>query len=441
MTGSSHIIQQQDIEIQFESFSDGVGIQNEISDLFYEELLPKMEILFDEVAGEKHLVTIKSLEIDCGSLSTRYWKAELVEQTLRRLRQELITVHKKELQETQSELQDVKIYNAPDNFLFFLKKGYLPWNSRMHTIKEMEEMISEKIISKKVFAQKLKELFQTQSTAAERLVYNFSDDLFKKILEWLTESKKEELERIYLFLDKEKITPGQKKLIDSLLLKVFANDHQDPEQEFYSLLNDRYKNIEREKSMQEEEIAFIQKEKREKKNSLVEKVNERECVYIQNAGLIILHPFLPELFTRLELLVDKHWKDNYAQHTAVYVLEFLVSGKEDFPEFNLPLNKILCGMGIGEVLYPVEALSAYIRSECEELLSEVIRHWSILKNTSTDTLRETFLQRSGKLTSVDNGWLLNIEQKGVDVLLNSLPWGIGTIKLPWTNEKFYTEWI
>jgi len=45
------------------------------------------------------------------------------------------------------------------------------------------------------------------------------------------------------------------------------------------------------------------------------------------------------------------------------------------------------------------------------------------------------------LTEVDNGWLLQVEQKPVDVLVNHLPWGIGTIRLPWMQEILYTEWF
>lgn len=141
------------------------------------------------------------------------------------------------------------------------------------------------------------------------------------------------------------------------------------------------------------------------------------------------------------MLIDKNWKDIYSQHKAAVILEYLVTGKEEFAEFDFPLNKILCGIAVDEVLQPIEELPVQIKTECENLLSEVIRHWSILKNTSIDGLRETFLQRNGKVTQVENGWLLNVEQKGVDILLNSLPWGIGTIKLPWAEEKLHVEWI
>jgi hypothetical protein len=155
----------------------------------------------------------------------------------------------------------------------------------------------------------------------------------------------------------------------------------------------------------------------------------------------LLHPFLPQLFKTLGLWVDQHWNDSASQHIAVQVLEYLVLGQEDFPEFNLPLNKIVCGMEVSEVLQPVAELPADAKAECELLLEEVIRHWSVLKNTSVAGLRETFLQRNGKISLVDNGWLLNVETKAVDVLLDRLPWGIGVIKLPWKVDSFFVEWV
>ena len=428
MLQHSHIIQQQNIEIQFENFSDGIGIQNDIKDIFYEKLLPGIENLFDEITEEKYSISIEKLEIDCGSLSSSYWKEELVEETLRHLRQELIVHYKKEIKADEINEDDPASTDSFHSFLFFLEKGYLPWNSRINSMKELEESIAEKSDGSKRFHEKLKALFKTKTFTIDRLLYNFSDNFFFKLLEQLAENKKESLEKINQVLDNEKLTGHKNHFAHSLLLKIFGDEHADPGKQFYASLQSAIENEEKEKPIKKIAKATT-------------KNKETDSIYIQNAGLIILHPFLSELFTRLELLVDKHWKDISSQHTAVQVLEFLVSGKEEFPEFNLPLNKILCGLDISEVLEPVEEWPTLIKSECEDLLAEVIRHWRILKNTSVEGLRETFLQRNGKLTRADNGWLLNVEQKGVDVLLNSLPWGIGVIKLPWTDDTFFVEWI
>ena len=75
------------------------------------------------------------------------------------------------------------------------------------------------------------------------------------------------------------------------------------------------------------------------------------------------------------------------------------------------------------------------------MLGSVIEHWVILKNTSIEGLRESFLQRNGKLTFANNEWLLQVEQKPYDMLLQSLPWNIGIIKLAWMRNILKTEWI
>jgi hypothetical protein len=425
MSRQSHIIQQQKIEVQFENFSDGIGIQNEMAELFYEQLYPKLEILFDELTSENYSITIDKLEIDCGQLSTRHWKQELVDETLYRLRQQLIMLPKKEIKQQGATAKESIHDDLFDHLLFFLKKGYLHWNSRIHSTSELEEIFLKEPIIEKSFVEKLKELFKENPLTAERFSYHFYEKIVKKIIEQLAKNRSIEIEKI--FINEQKSTPYQKKIFHSQLLKILSSENSIAE-EIYSFTGN-----------------YDKKEKpKEIKKQTVEKIKDEEegdAIYIQNAGLVILHPFLPELFTRLELLVDKQWKDVYSQHTAAIVLEYLATGKEDFFEFNFPLNKTLCGIPVNEVLQPVEELSLSIKNECEDLLKDIIRHWSILKNTSVDGLRETFLQRNGKLTQVENGWLLNVEQKGVDILLNSLPWGIGTIKLPWADKKLHVEWI
>ncbi|MBK8553377.1 MAG: hypothetical protein IPL53_20865 [Ignavibacteria bacterium] len=73
-------------------------------------------------------------------------------------------------------------------------------------------------------------------------------------------------------------------------------------------------------------------------------------------------------------------------------------------------------------------------------MESVIKHWSALKNTSAEGLRNTFFLRAGKLTMNEGECLLQVEQKSVDILLNKLPWGISMIKLPWMEDILKVEW-
>ncbi len=163
----------------------------------------------------------------------------------------------------------------------------------------------------------------------------------------------------------------------------------------------------------------------------------QEGIYIENAGLILLHPFLPQFFTALDIANEVQL---IQPERALCLLHFLTTGLLITPEYELTLAKILCNIPLE---MPVESdmeLSKLEREEAEALLNAVIRHWEALRNTSIDGLRGEFLLRFGKLSMRDGDWLLQVEAKTVDILLNHLPWGISMIKLPWMQRMLWVEW-
>jgi hypothetical protein len=64
----------------------------------------------------------------------------------------------------------------------------------------------------------------------------------------------------------------------------------------------------------------------------------------------------------------------------------------------------------------------------------------LLKTTSVASLRSTFLQRQGVLKSAESGWVLLVERKAYDILLEQLPWGVGMIRLSWMHAPLRVEW-
>jgi hypothetical protein len=86
------------------------------------------------------------------------------------------------------------------------------------------------------------------------------------------------------------------------------------------------------------------------------------------------------------------------------------------------------------------ALTAAEQEEAGALLDAVIRHWEVLRNSSPDALRGTFLLRPGKVSLRGEDWLLQVESKTCDILLEQLPWGISMIKLPWMKKMLWVEW-
>ncbi len=164
----------------------------------------------------------------------------------------------------------------------------------------------------------------------------------------------------------------------------------------------------------------------------------REGIYIDNAGLVLLHPFLPQFFQALNLAEN----DRILQpERALVLLHFLATGQTKAPEYELGLPKILCGIPLCS---PVDTNLEPTDGEMEEadtLLKAVVRHWEVLRNTSADALRGTFLIRPGKLSQPEEGdWLLQVESRSFDILLDHLPWGISMIKLPWMERILSVQW-
>ncbi|HET6253619.1 MAG TPA: contractile injection system tape measure protein [Puia sp.] len=207
-------------------------------------------------------------------------------------------------------------------------------------------------------------------------------------------------------------------------------------------------------------------ERREKDERQARDERPKDNLYIQNAGLILLHPLIPHFFGQLGLTQERKFVDDAAQGRSAHLLQFLVDGrgtvdgkskvdgkgkvdgknkadgkdKVERPEHQLILNKILCDIPIQD---PVER-SIVIREEEERLttqLFQVLRErWPKMQNTTDEGIRVSFLQRDGILTAIEDGWRMQVEQKGIDVLLPFLPWGWGMVKLPWMKTTIYTEW-
>lgn len=165
-----------------------------------------------------------------------------------------------------------------------------------------------------------------------------------------------------------------------------------------------------------------------------------DTIYTDNAGLIILHPFIPYGFKRIGLVNDDGFVNKEAQHRAVHLLQYMVTGKEVHAEHDLPLNKILCALPLEEPVPAEIWLTAEEKQLCEELLKVVIQRWEKMNNSSVEGFRAAFLQREGALWQKDDDWWLRIEERGYDMILQTLPWGIGMIKAPWMEKTIYTEW-
>lgn len=167
---------------------------------------------------------------------------------------------------------------------------------------------------------------------------------------------------------------------------------------------------------------------------------EGESLYTTRAGLILAAPFLPTLFERLEYLENGKLPDNHSKSRAVHILEFLATGQLRVEEYELVIHKLLVGLPIQSPVEPLESLSEEEIEMSESMLNGMIANWDKLGHSTIEALREGFLIRDGVLQKSDEYWKLSVSTKGVDVLIDFIPWSIGVIKLPWMERMIQVEW-
>ena len=163
----------------------------------------------------------------------------------------------------------------------------------------------------------------------------------------------------------------------------------------------------------------------------------QEAFFVDCAGVVLLHPFLPKLFERRGIWVNQQLVD---PDRALALLHFLATGQTSAPEHALVLPKLLCGLEPSALAGAPVDLSEEDRSDVEAMMQAAIGYWSALGDTSYDGFRGNFLVRAGRLSKRGDDDLLQVEKRSWDILLNQLPWGIGVVRLPWMQRMLWVEW-
>jgi len=163
-------------------------------------------------------------------------------------------------------------------------------------------------------------------------------------------------------------------------------------------------------------------------------------IYIPNAGLVLLWPFLSRLFSNLKYTEKGQFIDNEKRLRAIYLSQYLVGFTENDPEYTLMLNKLICGMNLEEPIEEAVTLTAEEKTEALNLFNSILLQWKEMNNTSIENFQRTFLQRDGVMFKKDENWNVVVGKSTFDVLLLKLPWGLSMIKYPWNKYLILVEW-
>ncbi|MBY0572281.1 MAG: hypothetical protein K2P84_01255, partial [Undibacterium sp.] len=163
-------------------------------------------------------------------------------------------------------------------------------------------------------------------------------------------------------------------------------------------------------------------------------------IHIHNAGLVIIAPYAQRLFDMLGLSANGQFIHAEAAQRAVHLLQYIATGEQETPEYQLVFNKLLCGIHGGIPIVLGIEMTEHEKEVIRQMLESIIAHWNALGSTSIQGLRETFLRRLGQLHYEEEAWHLKIPQSTFDMLLDRLPWSFSMIKLPWMSEALHVTW-
>ncbi|MBV3637945.1 contractile injection system tape measure protein [Bacteroides cellulosilyticus] len=182
----------------------------------------------------------------------------------------------------------------------------------------------------------------------------------------------------------------------------------------------------------------------EEKNWLIgEPMSDPKIFFIDNAGLCLLSAWFLRLLSMLDYLNEarKDIKDTKSRIRAIFLLQYLTCQEEkEYRETELVFNRLLVGLPMHIPLPKRLELTAEEKQIADSLLSAVKAHWPKMNGTSMKGFLQSFVTRTGRLEEQDEKWVLIVDDRTYDILLDSVPWGFRQIRLPWMKKYIQVKW-
>jgi hypothetical protein len=433
---STHIIHKQKVHLQTTISTDAFALQNRISSMLRNDVPGKLESLFNKISPNGEILRIDKLELNLGTVNAQNLEAEFSHKLI-----EQLSIALSELKNNNDETKYTEIEHKQsmiDTLIYFLHYGYMPWYQAAKNFSVWESEMLHSFSEKEwaLLVEELKSNLSGNNYVVKRLAMQFTEAFLEKILFQLHNTLDKNRIQSFterFFNDADPLKKAARKLFWQLAITVAlgTRNENDFTIEFLKRMDGDTKES---REMNSGEIKTV-----ENKNKRKDGPGEEEF-FAENCGIVILHPFLLMYFLELGLLEDNDFKNDEMRQRAVLLLHYLATGETQVAEFNLIVAKLLCAVDFDEPVPNYIELTEKEKEESASLLKSVTHHWEPLQRTSPDGLRASFLQREGKLKQRETGWLLQVEQKTIDMLLDRLPWGIGTIKLPWMKDTLNVEW-
>ena len=428
-------------------------------------VLPTVDEVLSRFAD--YNIDIEHVDLDLGKVS----KEELP-RVLRNLLEEEIV---KRLYHGSDDVEEIAIRGhgpietksaSELDWMSYLYTGVVPWTYE-DSERDLAEQVTQEVFSRLDDKDWMASFFgrlSTNDAAFYRFFNLFSSDRIGDLLNapFFAEALKKE---VHDDLTPQKLNSLDKQQLLALSYAMIKVDEQKEEQKIEAII-DQGKAYKAEKQQQ----IVAQREEAEEQQQIVVKITdverledradgfdkmvssmkqqllmfdeafEEHCL-VDDAGLVILHPFLPTLFERLGYLDEERKFSSLAhQERAAHLLRWIAGFALPHLDYQMALEKVLCDLPLS---YPIDSeieLTDLEKEEGVQVLRSVCQYWPPLNGTSPEGLQQSFMRRKAIIVYEDNTWMVRVEGQAIDILLDDLPWEISLLLLPWKEEMIMVEW-
>ncbi|GAA5084506.1 hypothetical protein GCM10023210_04380 [Chryseobacterium ginsengisoli] len=486
----NHIIQKVFVEITINNKEKAYNIKDDINSFLSIDVFPEIEKYINALEYKLTDQTLQiprlelNLDVKNSSLNT-----ELKDKIAQLFKEELTEITKPvgiSSPKTESESKAYLVDNQEkmiQTFIYFLEKGYMPWwNSDNKGITFLESAIFDTLISTNNFSKSIIPVLSKQNVK-DRIISQLSNEQIVQLC--LSVLKDKELNinleidiihqisklshpdrlivwRLVLNVISQYLTKSNNNLQEYLLqellkiesfsaglleLKKQRQNWKTIVKIFPFIKEDEMLESIKNNATDNPEKVKISVEKAHQKNAISSEIltqksedsSQNDGQYIQNAGLILIHPFIKTFFEHCDLLDPKTQK-LIDPELCAHLLHYIATGKTHAPEYDMVFEKFLCNIPMNQTINRHIKLSRKHKAQAKNVIESVQHNWSSMRKSSVELLQNEFFQRSGKLVVTDYDHTLTVERKTQDILLEKLAWGIGLVKFPWKEKFIFVNW-
>lgn len=493
-----HIIQKVFVEIIVSNKEKAHHIKDDINSFLSIDVFPEIEKYINDVEAQLygHTLQIPRLKLDLDIKSSSL-DAELKNKITEHFKEQLSEIiRSSEVSDEKSEHRSKPYWvnieeKKLQTFIYFLENGCMPWwNSDKESMNLLETTVFKNLMHAPGFQKKIISVLP-KPHVQERIINQLSDEQIAQLCLAILENKD-----LQINLDVVKssylsnLDPAERTFVWRLVFLALVKYMNSSEVYFQEYLSEHIskenpelfrkkislksrkalaqifpfikenkmfeavknkgndKNIERINSS--EMITKIRKD--DEKDTIKtpgttdpepEKIGDDEIPddgqYVQNAGLVLIHPFIKTFFEHCDLL-NKETQQLTDPEMCVHLLHYIATGNTNAPEYEMIFEKFLCNIPVHQSISRHIKLSRKHKSQAKNVIESVLHNWSPMKKSSPALLQNEFFQRPGKLIVSNHDYTLTVERKTQDILLDRLSWGIGFVKLPWKEKFLLVNW-